>query len=165
MITTIVSAIGGPILSVVSGWLGGSGKLWKWPRNLVSTLAGMPGIAISPSAAGHAKDGVFGRYPSFIVREWFAEQWSGDKTWAHSMCGLRLGFWVEDIGAMGHAARLEFKAQMGLDTLVPYRYQCKFMETNSRTSPIVAFSEWLLIFLSFWPGIICLCFFFFSFLK
>ena len=63
------------------------------------------------------------------------------------MCGLELGFWVEEIGAMGHAAGLEFKAQMGLGTLVPYRYQCKFMETNSRTSPIVAFSEWLLIFL------------------
>ena len=149
MITTIVSAIEGLISSVVSGWLGGSGKLWKWPRNLVPTLAGMPGIAISPSAAGHAKDGVFGRYPSFIVREWFAEQWSDDKTWAHKT-------W---------AHRWQNKAQMGLGTLVPYRYQCKFMETNSRTSPIVAFSEWLLIFLSFWPGIICLCFFFFSFLK
>ena len=73
MITTIVSAIGGPILSVVSGWLGGSGKLWKCPRNLVPTLAGMPGIAISLSAAGHAKDDVFGRYPFFIVQEWFAE--------------------------------------------------------------------------------------------
>ena len=80
----------------------------------------MPGITISSSAAGHAKDGVFGRYPSFIVREWFAEKWSGDKTWAHSMCGLELGFWVEEIGAMGHAAGLEFKAQMGLGTLVPY---------------------------------------------
>ena len=36
------------------------------------------------------------------------------------MCGLGLGFWVEDIGAMGHAARLEFKAQMGLGISVPY---------------------------------------------
>ena len=44
---------------------------------------------------GHAKDGVFGRYSYFIVREWFAEQGPGDKTWACSLCGFKLGFWVE----------------------------------------------------------------------
>ena len=37
------------------------------------------------------------------------------------MCGLGLGFWVEEIGVMGHAVGPEFKAQMGLGTLVPYR--------------------------------------------
>ena len=80
----------------------------------------MPVISVSPGAIKHAKDGVSGHYPSFIVREWFAEQWSSDKTWACSMCGLGLGFWVEEIGAVGHAVGPEFKAQMGLGTLVPY---------------------------------------------
>ena len=42
MITAIVSAIGGPISSVVSGWLGGSGMWRMWPWNLVPTLASMP---------------------------------------------------------------------------------------------------------------------------
>ena len=37
------------------------------------------------------------------------------------MCGLGLGFWVEEIGVMGHAIRLKFKAQMGLGTSVPYK--------------------------------------------
>ena len=69
MITAIVSAIGGPISSVVSGWLSGSGMLCKWPRNLVPTSIGMLGIDVSPGAAKHAKDGVSGPYPSFIVRE------------------------------------------------------------------------------------------------
>ena len=120
MITVIVSATEGPISSVVSGWLGGSGMLWKWLRNLVPTSAGMPGINVSPGATKHAKDGVFGRHLSIIVREWFAEQWSSDKTWAYNMCGLELGFWVEEIGVMGHAIKLKFKAQMGLGTSVPY---------------------------------------------
>ena len=80
MIIVIVSTIEGPILSVVSGWLGGSGKLWKWPRNLVPTPVGMLGSGVSLGATGHAKDGVFGRYSFFIDLEWFAEQGSGDKT-------------------------------------------------------------------------------------
>ena len=37
MITTIVSAIGGPISSVVSGWLGRGGMWRMWPWNLVPT--------------------------------------------------------------------------------------------------------------------------------
>ena len=74
MITVTVSAIGGPISLVVCGWLGGSGMLRKWLRNLVPTSVGMPGIDVSPGAADHAKDGVSGRYLSIIVREWFAEQ-------------------------------------------------------------------------------------------
>ena len=44
MITTIVSAIGGLISSVVSGWLGGSG-MWRW--NLVPTQVGMHGNDVS----------------------------------------------------------------------------------------------------------------------
>ena len=42
MITVIVSAIEGPILSVVSGCLGESGMQQMWPRNLVPTQANMP---------------------------------------------------------------------------------------------------------------------------
>ena len=41
MITAIVSAIGGLISSVVSGWLGGSGMWRMWPWNLVPTQVGM----------------------------------------------------------------------------------------------------------------------------
>ena len=41
MIIAIVSAIGGPISSVVSGWLGGSGMWQMWPWNLVPTQVGM----------------------------------------------------------------------------------------------------------------------------
>ena len=41
MITAIVSAIGDPISSVVSGWLGGSGMWQMWPWNLVPTQVGM----------------------------------------------------------------------------------------------------------------------------
>ena len=125
MITAIVSTIGDPILSVVSGWLGGSGMWWKWPQNLVPTPGGMPGSGVSLGTAEHAKDGVFGLYPFFTVQEWFVEQWPGDKTWACSMCGFRLGFWVEETGVMGHAVEPEFKAQMNLGTLVPYRSNAK----------------------------------------
>ena len=120
MITAIVSAIGGPISSVVSGWLGGSGMWWKWPQTLIPTPIGMPSSGVSLGTAGHAKYDVFGRYPFFIVQEWFAEQWPGDKTWACSLCGFKLGFWVKEIGVMGHAAGSEFKAHMDLGTLVPY---------------------------------------------
>ena len=80
MITAIVSAIGGPISSVVSEWFGESGVWWKWPRNLVPTPVGMLGSDVSLGATGHVKDGVFGRYSFFIDLEWFAEQGSGDKT-------------------------------------------------------------------------------------
>ena len=47
MITAIVSAIEGPILSVVSGCLSDSGmqRLWLW--NLVPTQVNMPGSDIS----------------------------------------------------------------------------------------------------------------------
>ena len=47
MITVIVSAIEGPILSVVSGYLGVSGmhRLWLW--NLVPTQANMPSTDVS----------------------------------------------------------------------------------------------------------------------
>ena len=47
MITVIVSAIEGPILSIVSGCLGESGmqRLWLW--NLVPTQANMPNSDVS----------------------------------------------------------------------------------------------------------------------
>ena len=52
MITTIVSAIEGPILSVVSGCLGESGmqRLWLW--NLVPTQVNMLGSDV-PRTAEH----------------------------------------------------------------------------------------------------------------
>ena len=120
MITSLVNAIGDPKSSMVSEWLGGSGVWWKWPRNLVPTPVGTLGSSVSLGTARHARDSASGRYPSFIVREWFAEQLPGDKTWACSMCVPGLGFWVEEIRIMGHAVGPEFKAQMDLGTLVPY---------------------------------------------
>ena len=45
------------------------------------------------------------------------------------MCGFGSGFWAEEIGVMGHAAGPEFKAQMDLDTLVPYKNY--FITVNS----------------------------------
>ena len=47
MITVIVSAIEGPILSVVSGCLGESGMQLLWLWNLVLTQANMPGSDVS----------------------------------------------------------------------------------------------------------------------
>ena len=47
MITTIVSAIGVPISSVVSGWLGRGGMWRMWPWNLVPTQIGMLGNDVS----------------------------------------------------------------------------------------------------------------------
>ena len=47
MITAIVRAIGGPISSVLSGWLGGS-RMWRiWPWNLVPTQVEMLGNNVS----------------------------------------------------------------------------------------------------------------------
>ena len=47
MITTLVSAIGGPISSLVSGWLGGGGMWRMWPWNLVPTQVIMLGSDVS----------------------------------------------------------------------------------------------------------------------
>ena len=47
MITTIVSAIKGPILSVVSGCLGESGMLRLWLWNLVLIQVNMLGSDVS----------------------------------------------------------------------------------------------------------------------
>ena len=71
MITAIVSAIEGPILSVVSGCLGESGmqRLWLW--NLVSTQANMPGSDVSrklPSILWYVRILVF-LYCSGILRQ------------------------------------------------------------------------------------------------
>ena len=62
---------------------------------MIPIPVGMLGSSVSLGAARHVKDGVFGHYSFFIVREWFAEQGPGDKTRACSLCGFRLGFWVE----------------------------------------------------------------------
>ena len=70
MITAIVSAIEGPILSVVSGCLGESGmqRLWLW--NLVSTQVNMLGSDI-PRTTEHPM--VRPDKVSLIVREIYAE--------------------------------------------------------------------------------------------
>ena len=47
MITAVVSAIKGPILSVLSGCLGESGMLRLWLWNLVPTQANMSGSVVS----------------------------------------------------------------------------------------------------------------------
>ena len=47
MITVVVSAIKGPILSVLSGCLGESGMLRLWLWNLVPTQANMPSSDVS----------------------------------------------------------------------------------------------------------------------
>ena len=47
MITAIVSAIKGPILSILSGCLGESGMLRLWLWNLVPTQANMPSNDVS----------------------------------------------------------------------------------------------------------------------
>ena len=62
MITAIVSAIEGPILSVVSGCSGESGmqRLWLW--NLVPTQANMPSSDVSwklPSILWYVQISIF----------------------------------------------------------------------------------------------------------
>ena len=52
MITAIVSAIRGPISSVVSGWLGGSGMWRMWLWNLVPTQVGMLGSEVPWALSG-----------------------------------------------------------------------------------------------------------------
>ena len=71
MITAIVSAIEGPILSVVSGCLGESGmqRLWFW--NLVPTQVNMLGSDV-PRTAEHPM--VRPDKVSLIVWEIYAEQ-------------------------------------------------------------------------------------------
>ena len=76
MITTIISAIEGPILSIVSGYLGESGmqRLWLW--NLVPTQVSILGSDV-PWTAEHPMvrpDKVL-----LIVREIYVEHRLGTK--------------------------------------------------------------------------------------
>ena len=71
MITVIVSAIEGPILSVVSGCLGESGMQRMWPWNLVPTQANMPGSDASwklPSMLWYVRISVFLYYLGVLCR-------------------------------------------------------------------------------------------------
>ena len=52
MITAIVSAIEGPILSVISGCLGESGMQHLWPWNLVPTQVNMLGSDVPRASYG-----------------------------------------------------------------------------------------------------------------
>ena len=76
MITAIVSAIEGPILSIISGCLGESGmqRLWLW--NLVPTQVNMLGSDVSRTAE-HLM--VRLNKVSLIVQEIYAEHSSGAK--------------------------------------------------------------------------------------
>ena len=76
MITAIVSAIEGPILSAVSGCLGESGmqRLWLW--NLVPTQVNMLGSDV-PRNAEHPM--VRSDKVSLIVREIYAEHRLGPR--------------------------------------------------------------------------------------
>ena len=53
MITAIVSAIKGPMLSVLSGCLGESRKLRWWLWNLAPTQAHMPGYDVPKETTEH----------------------------------------------------------------------------------------------------------------
>ena len=71
MITAIVSAIEGLILSVVSGCLGESGMQRSWPWNLVPTQANMLGSDVSwklPSMLWYVQISVFLYYSGILRR-------------------------------------------------------------------------------------------------
>ena len=71
MITAIVSAIGGPISSVVSGWLGGSGMWRMWPWNLVPTQVEMLGSDVPwalPGMQWYVRTSVFLYYSGMVCR-------------------------------------------------------------------------------------------------
>ena len=57
MITAIVSAFEGPILSVISGCLGESGMQRLWPWNLVLTQVNMLGSDIPRASYGTPRQG------------------------------------------------------------------------------------------------------------
>ena len=77
MITAIVSAIEGPILSVLSGCLGESEMLRLWLWNLVPTQANMLGIVTFPGNC-RATYGMLD-LSFFVVRENPTEHWLGDE--------------------------------------------------------------------------------------
>ena len=71
MITAIVSAIEGLILSVVNGCLGESGMQLLWLWNLVLTQANMPGSDVSwklPSILWYVRILVFPYCPSVLCQ-------------------------------------------------------------------------------------------------
>ena len=57
MITAIVSAFEGPILSVISGCLGKSGMQRLWPWNLVPTQVNMLGSDVPRASYGTPRQG------------------------------------------------------------------------------------------------------------
>ena len=76
----------------------------------------MPDSGVSLSTVRHAKDGVFGHYPFFIVREWFAKQWPGDKTWA---CSLAHGLLLpEDVHAFEEGTKESMGRMLQWHTIV-----------------------------------------------
>ena len=77
MITAIVSAIKGPILSIVSGCLGESGMLRLWLWNLVPTQVNMLGSDVSWNC--RAPYGTSGQKTFLFVWEIYAEHQLGDE--------------------------------------------------------------------------------------
>ena len=57
MITAIVSAFEGPILSVISGCLGESGMQRLWPWNLIPTQVNMLGNDVPRASYGTPRQG------------------------------------------------------------------------------------------------------------
>ena len=104
MITVIVSAIRGPISSVINGWLGGKVALQlgshsnrhAWQRCFPGRCRACKGWCVWT---------LFFFYCSGMV----CEQGPSDKTWACSLCGFRLGLWVER--DCGHGPRCWVRVQ------------------------------------------------------
>ena len=83
MITAIVSAIKGPILSIVSGCLGESGMLRLWLWNLVPTQVNMLGSDVSWNC--RAPYGTSGQKTFLVVREIYAKHGLGDEIKTRSL--------------------------------------------------------------------------------
>ena len=66
MISAIVSTIGGPILSVISGCLGESGVYRLWPWNLVSTQVNLLGSDVPQASYGTPGQGFTNHSGSFM---------------------------------------------------------------------------------------------------
>ena len=131
MITAIVSAIKGPILSVLSGCLGESGMLRLWLWNLVPTQANMPGIVTFPGnywATYGMLDLSF-----FVVWENPAEHWLGDeiqtcnlwriwKTGPHYQAWIQgpIWVWATRCRALASLSGLNPRPNLGLGTSALY---------------------------------------------
>ena len=123
MITAIVSAIGGPISSVVSGWLDGTGVWRMWPQNLVLTQVGMPGNGVPWALPGMLWMVCSEVILSLLFANGLPSKGQVTKLGPAICVGSGWGFGQKEIGDVGHTVGSEFKAQMDLGTTVPYSFQ------------------------------------------